>query len=254
MIIEATIFIPLLIARYYGFINWLVVILIFCLYYWLPKYVVLDCFVERFYPTILTRHKDPVKKTVRLTFDDVPYDHHHHYIKIIELLDRYHMKGTFFVISDFVDDKNKRHLVNAVKNGHQLGNHGKTNSIHATKSTEELSNEIDSCDKVIREIYKEAVVDLPKLMVYRPGCGLFTNSMLKLVESKGYRLALGSVYPNDPLVRWSLVNYMYLIKHIENGDIIILHDREWTMSLLKMLLPWLTSNGYISDTLESCIR
>ncbi|QKF93513.1 polysaccharide deacetylase [Fadolivirus algeromassiliense] len=244
MIGEIILFSPLLIFWYFNIIGWKIFLLCFSIYYWLPKWLFLKLFVEKYYPQIITRDPTAVKKVV-LTFDDIPYGSHK---GIIDLLDRYNMKGVFFVISDYVDNLSKKILINAVLNGHQLGNHGKTNSIHALKSKLSLETEINSCDKLIKDIYDEAGVRLPSLMVYRPGCGLFNNRILKLMNDKGYTLALGSVYPNDPLFRWSLLNYYYIINHIENGDVIILHDREWTISLLEKLLPWLKENGYNTIT------
>ena len=141
-------------------------------------------------------------------------------------------------------------LINAVKNGHQLGNHGNTNSMHLLKSAEGLHREIDVCDTMIREIYKRAGVMIPKTMVYRPGCGLFSRKMIQIVEDKGYRLALGSVYPNDPIMISSTVNYYYLISHLCDGDIVILHDRSWTVPLLKRFLPYLRNNNYCSATID----
>jgi len=206
--------------------------------------------MDIFYPTVVTRPRllfhEFGHNRIALTFDDAPYGSHE---EIIKILDMYNMKGTFFIISDYVNSQNYQILVNAVKNGHQLANHGKTNSFHAIKSMESLKKEIAVCDLLLVEIYKEAGVELPQ-MFYRPGCGAFTNQMLKHVESLNYKLALGSVYPNDPIVRSSFINYHYIINHLENDDIVILHDRKWTVPLLQKLLPYLNEYGYQAVTLH----
>lgn len=75
--------------------------------------------------------------------------------------------------------------------------------------------------------------------------------MLRIVEAAGYKLALGSVYPSDPIVFSNYLNYLYLIAHIEPGDVIILHDRRWTPPMLDRLLPWMKAYGYESVTLET---
>lgn len=246
MITELVVLSPFAALWYFGFIGWKSSLIVFLIYYWLPKWLLLDLFLETHYSQILTRNKF-TKNKIALTFDDVPYGAHE---EIIKLLDKYNMKATFFVISEYLTDETRSLLVKAVKNGHQLGNHGKTNSMHALKTTRSLFSEIQTCDAEIKEIYHQANVTLPNLMVYRPGCGLFTEIMLRVVQSQLYTLALGSVYPNDPMIRWSLLNYYYLISHLEGGDVVILHDRIWTIPLLEGLLPWLIEKKYTSVTLN----
>lgn len=244
MLTELALFSPLIVLKYYNCIGWWTIIPILIVYYWLPKCIFVK-FLNTFFPSIITHSQH---NNIALTFDDVPYGSCH---EIVQLLDQYDMKGTLFVISNYINEGNKHILINAVKNGHQLANHGRTNSMHALLGILDLQTEIDICDKMIKDIYEEAGVKLPNKMFYRPGCGLFTQSMLTIVNGCNYNLALGSVYPNDPIIFCSLINYYYLINHIERGDIIILHDRKWTIGLLQKLLPWMTKNNYKSITLDS---
>ena len=217
--------------------------LIFC--WWFPKWFFVDRLLEVFFPLVLTRRYH--YKHISLTFNNcLPYGNHN---DIIKLLDKHNMLGTFFIISDYINDSNKAIFVNAVKKGHQLGNHGKTESMHLLSSN--LEAEILDCDKKIKEIYAEAAIPLPSKMLYRPGCGLFSPWMIRQVDNLCYKLALGSVYSNDSIIRSSLVNYYYLINHIEGGDVIILHDRSWINPLLEMLLPWLEKNNYTSVTMDT---
>ncbi len=247
MILELAIAIPLSGLYYKGIIGPKIIGLILSTFYWLPKYLFMTWFLEWLFPSILTRNKNMTKNQIALTFDDVPYGSHQ---ELIDILDAYQIKATFFVISGYVTDESKQILIKAVQKGHQLGNHGKTNSAHARLSESALADEIDSCDELISDIYTKAEVKLPNLMAYRPSCGLFTNKMLRMVHTKGYVLSLGSVYPNDPVIRSSWINYYYLINHIEKGDIVILHDRKWTIPMLDKLLPWLRHNKYESVTLN----
>lgn len=249
MVFEIAIIASFCALYWYNFIRIYTLLTLILTMYWLPKWLFLDIFMDIFYPSIITRKRifQHDGKYIALTFDDAPYGAHE---EIIKILDMYNMKGTFFVISDYVNNSNIHILVNAVKNGHQLANHGKTNFMHAVLPMKSLIKEIAICDLLIADIYREANVDLPLQMFYRPGSGLFTNKMLKHVESIGYKLALGSVYPNDPTMRNSFINYHYITNHLENGDVVIIHDRNWTVPLLKKLLPYLNENGYHPVTLN----
>jgi peptidoglycan/xylan/chitin deacetylase (PgdA/CDA1 family) len=259
---ESIIFVTLSIILYglFGVASLPIIVIIFWLLYWLPKFILIQI-LEYVWPMVLTRNTclklydglctdlkgESIPKNIALTFDDVPRKS---YREIIDLLNAHDMKATFFIISSQVNEKSKEILIDAVKAGHQLGNHGTTDSIHLFKSTAGLEKEINDCHKLIANIYEKADKPLPEMMLYRPGCGLFNKRMLDIVHKKNYRLTLGSVYPNDPLVSNAVINYHYVTHHIEIGDIIILHDRPTTPRLLKLLLPWMLENNYQSVTVS----
>lgn len=254
MVTELLILFPLFIGYKVKLLNIpaCIAIILFC--YWIPKSVFIRA-LEKFYPNVKTRNllKCNQTKLISLTFDDVPYDNVS-FQKILALLDIHQQKGTFFVISDYIKEYNIQMLIKAVQNGHHLANHGKTNSMHYLKNKTDLEAEVKVCDDKIDYIYHRAGVQLPKIKYYRPGCGLFGKQMLDVVKELNHELALGSVYPNDPMVPISIVNYYYLINHIEGGDIVILHDRNWTPGMLEKLLPWMKANNYQSVTLEQLIN
>lgn len=222
--------------------------------YWLPKCITVK-FLNKIYPNILTHNKNTNKKQISLTFDDVPYNGTSSFTKIVQILDNYGMKGTFFIISGDVDDNSRKLLVDVVKNGHQLGNHGKRNTMHFCLSESSLIDEIEDCDKLITSIYNEVGISFSSSIInkkiYRPGCGLFHNKMLEICDARNYKLTLGSVYPDDPLVCCPIINYYYLLSHIENGDIVILHDRKWTPQMLERLLKHMKSIEMESVTVDN---
>ncbi|XWV25605.1 hypothetical protein QJ856_gp0149 [Tupanvirus deep ocean] len=235
---------PITIIYWFKLITFRTIIAIIYIVYYLPKSVVIEL-LELFFPKIITRNT--ASRFIALTFDDVPYGSHR---EIIQILNENNMKGTFFIISSDVNETNIDSLITAVRNGHQLANHGKTNSMHFLKNSEDLKEEIVHCDTLIKEIYHKAGVTLPNKMFYRPGCGVFGPSMFRIVDNLGYKLALGSVYPNDPLVRIPCINYYHLINHIESGDVVILHDRPWTAETLTKLIQWMNRNDLVSVTMD----
>jgi len=226
---------------------YIIFIFIIIMVYWLPK-IIFIIFLENYYNDIVVRNKEIKYNYVALTFDDIPLGN---YFEIINLLDYYNMKATFLIISDQVNEYDKYILINAVKNNHQLANHGKTHDMHYTKSIIDLSYEIQDCDKIINEIYFEANITNNNIKYYRPGSGFFGNTMLNYLSNNKYKLLLGSVYPWDVYIKNPTINFYYIKFHIEPGDIIIMHDRNWTIDLLKKLLPWLQSNSLNSVTVEN---
>lgn len=260
MLTELIVCLPLGILTYFRFIDWKVAGITLFSFYWLPKCIFVNL-LNHTHPQVIThsnvtkiRNNDLVNE-IALTFDDVPYYGTDNMEKIVASLDKYNMKGTFFVISDYVTDNNTRDkLVNMVKNGHQLANHGKTNTMHLALSHKTLDQEIGECDRFIKEIYSLAGKDLPSKMFYRPGCGAFNQRVIDLAQSYNYRLALGSVYPNDPMIRSSWINYYYIIAHMEKNDVVIMHDRNWTPWMLEKLLGYMKSKSFKSVTLDDLIQ
>ena len=86
---------------------------------------------------------------------------------------------------------------------------------------------------------------MPKNQYFRPGSGLFSDRMRKLLDKLGYKLVLGSVYPHDPQISWWRVNARHVLSMVRPGAIIINHDRRsWTLPMLKTVLPELKRRGY----------
>lgn len=71
----------------------------------------------------------------------------------------------------------------------------------------------------------------------RPASGWFTTSMRKIIERHGYRICLGSVYPHDAQIRSEVVNSLHLRARTRCGSVIIVHDRSWTVGVLRTALP-----------------
>lgn len=272
MITELVVISPLILLYRWGWINFYHVIIFIITIYWLPKCIFIT-FLNKYCPSVLT-HRSNKEKKIALTFDDVPYGSHE---GIVRLLDRFQMKGTFFMISDALrygdmehmkylnvdymsshgkqitqtfKDARKSNLAKIVHEGHQIANHGKTNSMHALKTYKSLAQEIETCDKDISDIYNLAGVSPPKTKFYRPGCGLFTSITTRYCRDHNYKLTLGSVYPNDPIFFIPYLNYWYIRWHLESGDVVIFHDRPWTPQMLRYLLPWLEKEGYKCVTLD----
>jgi peptidoglycan/xylan/chitin deacetylase (PgdA/CDA1 family) len=237
-------------------VNFNILLLLLFTVYWMPKCIIIKA-SNYLYPQVVTHSTKLVNseiKTIALTFDDVPYYNTENLETIVSLLDKYNMKGTFFVISNYVTSEKARNiLVKMVANGHQLGNHGKRNIMHLLLPKRYLQEEIGECDHLIREIYNLAGKKVPNKMVYRPGCGAFNQRLIDIAQSYGYTVTLGSVYPNDPIMRLPLINYYYIVSHLEGNDIVITHDRDWTPRMLEMLLGYMQRNAYKSVTVNDLI-
>lgn len=250
MIIDIISLVAFLVVIYQeGVLCKLIALTLAYIYYWMPKYLVYDLFFDIFYPKVLTHNKETTKKKIAMTFNDI-FCPDGDFEQILSILSAYSFKATFFITSDYVSQDDQNLLVKAVKKGHQLGNRGKTDSSHIIKTRDELDIEINECDKLIKYIYMRAGIELPKLMVFRPAGGLFSNNMVEQVENNDYTLTFGSVCPSDSIITLPSLNHYYLMNHVEKGDIIVLHDNKSIYKTLGYFCQWLLENEYKSITVD----
>lgn len=220
-----------------------ILVLISVLYY--PPKSILVKYLHK--NKVLAKYDTPNKKTIFLTIDDVPYKES--FEKIVDVLNKYNTRATFFVISDFITNKNTPILLNAITSGHELANHGKTNKMAYRLTSKNFIYEIDECNRALINLYRKAGKEFYSKF-YRPGCGFFHEKMIKILDNKNMTLVLGSVYPYDPQISSSTINLAYLKSKISPGDIIVIHDRNWTIPLLEKLIPWLKNNNFDLLTLS----
>ncbi len=181
------------------------------------------------------------EKCVALTFDDGP---HPLYTKeILDILDRYNAKATFFVIGKNAQD-NKELLLEELKRGHEIGNHTFTHPDLKIISNEKFREELIATDNIIKEITGEK----PKL--FRPPCGYISNSIVNTLSENDYSVVLWSWRQDTRDWARPGVNHIVstVITNINDGDIILFHDynskKSQTPNALEIILSQLSEKGY----------
>jgi len=93
---------------------------------------------------------------------------------------------------------------------------------------------------------------------FRPGSGWYSKKMLSIIRRHGYRCALGSVYPFDPQIPSSWFIKRHVLRGVQAGSIIVLHDHgargERTIAVLGAILPELKRRGFHVVTLSELYR
>jgi len=137
-------------------------------------------------PGTICKWLDNKKASVVLTFDD--WSAGHPAIVVPEFKKR-NMTGTFFVISSTVS--NWTPILNAAKDGNEIGNHTKTHPDITKLTTLELDAEVKYTDSVINKnipIQKVSTFDYPY--------GTYNSTVIKYLENLNYLGARG-VYPSS---------------------------------------------------------
>ncbi len=179
--------------------------------FWVEPMVFLAVF-ERLTPNVIYRVQTALP-IVALSFDDGP--HPVFTPRVLEILDRYDAKATFFLIGE----RAVRHpqLVAQIKAaGHEVANHYFRNGSILGDADAEFLSLLKETEQAI------GTSEGPKL--FRAPGGVARPRQLKLARENGYSCVLGSAYPHDPMhppvwyIRW-LVE-----QNLVPGTIVILHD------------------------------
>nr|WP_244864695.1 polysaccharide deacetylase family protein [Paenibacillus sp. J23TS9] len=198
----------------------------------------------------LVYRKETSRKEVALTFDDWGTDVT--VTKILDILDQYHIKASFFLRADGVE--RNPNLARAIAEaGHDVGNHTYSHPVLNTLTPTQLQNEVVKAHQIITEAIQEKPA-----MIFRPPTGEINADEARIISAAGYHMIADfNVDPND----WNRSRTAdQIVKTIteetKSGSIILLHmlDDLHTIEALPEAIEKLKSKGYtfvrVSDLLN----
>lgn len=173
------------------------------------------------------------RKKVALTFDDGP--HPKNTLKILDLLDKYDAKATFFMLGnrvDFYPDIVKK----VADQGHELGNHTWNHKDLTAISKEEGIQEVERTNVAIRNAAGRDST------VFRPPYGAMNKQVNGAISSPA---VLWSIDTLD----WKSHNPDEILKivqqNVKDGSIILMHDiHKTTVEAVEPILKYLKKEGY----------
>lgn len=188
-------------------------------------------------------------KKIALTFDDGP--HPRLTPKILEILDKYSIKATFFVIG--VNAKNyPEQLKMILEREHEIGNHTYSHNVLKSLPKEKIEKEIFDTELQIKEI-----VDYD-LTLLRPPCGLYDKSLEEIAEKNGSKIVLWSLDTLDWKHSSAIEMSKKILRSVRDGDIILFHDYvsgEYnTPRTLEIVIPILLEKGYEFVTVSELLQ
>lgn len=178
-------------------------------------------------------------KVVALTFDDGP--HPTETAKIVELLEKYGAKATFFVVG-----KNAENYPDALRmvaaGGHEIANHTYSHASFGASSADEVRREIARAEDAIFS------VSGARPTLFRPPEGRITKNVVTVSREMGYDVILWSIDTRDWAHRGTAEIVANIKKNVTPGSIILFHDyisgERHTLDVLGVILPYLSSLGY----------
>lgn len=191
---------------------------------------------------------DTDKKQVALSFDAAWGNEQTE--TLLEILDKYNIKSTFFLVGDWVD-KYPESVKSIYEKGHDVGNHSNTHPYMTKLSTADMTGEIQSCNEKIKNVIGKT----PTL--FRAPYGDYNNDVVKTVNGCDMfcvQWDVDSLDWKDPTPEQITKN---VVDKITNGSIILMHNGATnTPEALPMVIEGIIEKGYeivpISQILLKC--
>lgn len=183
---------------------------------------------------------------IALTFDDGP--HTEFTPKVLDLLEKYNAKATFFCIGKNV--KNHPDILKKIyENGHSIGNHSFTHSNKIDFSNKYgWLKEIESTDFEIQNIIGK------KPRFFRPPFGVTTPHLAKALKISGHINIGWNIRTYDTVSNDIERIVSKVLKKTRLGSIVLMHDsHENIIPLLEQLLVGLERKNYTFVTVNELI-
>lgn len=176
---------------------------------------------------------------VYLSFDDGP--HPTYTPQILDVLDRYNVRATFFVLGQNVD--NYKTITRRIHNeDHSIQNHTWSHPDLTTVSLSTFNSQITRTDNEIRAITGYT----PKAL--RPPYGAINNTVRSRAANLGKKIRLWDVDPRDWDRPGTSVIVSRVLNNVSDGDIVLMHDgggnRSQTVAALPTIIARLKDRGY----------
>lgn len=189
-------------------------------------------------------------KYIYLTFDDGPSKHT---IRLLEVLDKYNVKATFFVIGDSGLNYIMKKIVNQ---GHSIGLHCATHDYSIYRSEKTFMNDLYKIQDIVEDVtgVKTYLMRFPggsSNTVSKKYCSGIMTTLTKKVEEKGFVYFDWHVSSEDA---GSAKTKNEVVQNVINGikqrktrtnSVVLMHDiKGYSVDAVEEIIKWGLENGY----------
>lgn len=155
---------------------------------------------------------------------------------IMQELDSRGLKATFFVGGCWADD-NGETLNLLVQNGHEIANHGYFHKDHKKLSIDENTEEIRLTGSIVKALCGV------QMNLFAPPSGSYSKNTLYSASKLGYKVIMWSKDTIDWRDKDCNLVYKRATTNVTNGDLILMHPKEHTLSALPKILDYFDKIG-----------
>ena len=162
---------------------------------------------------------DTKEKNVSITFD-INWAENDYLYTILDILDKYNVKGTFFIMGGWVDysQENVEKLKKISERGHEIGNHSYRHPMFTKISNEKMISEIQKTDEIIKKYTGKEV------KLFRFPSGDYNEQAVKVINEQEHIPIQWSVDSVDWKEAGADIEYERVNKGIKEGSIILFHN------------------------------
>lgn len=222
-----------------------------------PLYPVLYKILKPSFPSCLWAGSTN-SNAIALTFDDGP--HPQYTLELLQVLDRYNIPASFFWLGACVE-RTPTVAKEVYERGHWIGLHGYHHHSFPVLTADALKQSLEKTQEAIFKALaiatcdaQTAQTDLLTIRDVRPPNGLFTPQTLSLLHQWNYRPVMWSVVPEDWERPGISVVVQRVLKQVQNGSLIVLHDGYYggqdVAETTARLIPQLLQRGYRFVTID----
>ena len=157
---------------------------------------------------------------------------------ILDILDRYEVKTTFFLVGFWVE-KYPELVAELVARGHEIGNHSATHPHMSQLSAAQIREELRKTSDLVKSITGQPTT------LFRPPYGEYNDLVVRVSREEGYECVQWNVDSLD----WKNLGTQNMIaqctKSVNPGDIVLFHnDSKYILEALPTILEYYTQAGY----------
>jgi len=183
---------------------------------------------------------DRQDKSISLTFD-INWAETEYLYSILDLLDKYNVKGTFFIMGGWVNytPENKEKLLKIHEGGHEVANHSYIHPSFTKIGEERIKEELEKTDKIIEETIGV------KTKLFRFPSGEYNKQSFNTVTALGYKCIQWDADSVDWKQSGSDIEYERIMKKVKPGSILLFHNNaKYTPENLDRIISNLQGEGY----------
>lgn len=171
------------------------------------------------------------------------YEHTENVLAILDILDEYEAKSTFFIGGSWADD-NVDCVREIFNRGHEIASHGYFHKDHSRMTLDANLEEIRPSVKLLNMICNTEIT------LFAPPSGAFGEATLNACLSMDLRVIMWS----RDTIDWRDKNvdliYNRATENLANGEFVLMHPTDCTVTALPKILSYIRNNGLKAVTVS----
>ena len=167
-------------------------------------------------------------------------------IKILDILEKYNAKVTFFVGGDWAKE-NGELLKKMYSQGHEIANHGTSHKEHGKISYSENLKEIETCHQIVKNILS---IDME---LFAPPGGSYSKDTIKASEGLGYKTIMWTRDTIDWRDKDANLIFDRATIKMSGGDLVLMHPTACTVDAFERIILHIKNKGLNVTTVSQTL-